>query len=550
MFVEILLGILSVLFFIFIAGLIFVIHKANRMIKNLAVPEFNPTKEKRDEISEISTENPNIIKPKHKKTWEEEIEFTDIGGLEEAKRVFTEIADYLNFIQSFKKTEQKQAIPLRRKFLKCYTGIILSGPSGVGKTMICRAFATHAKANFFVTTGSELGRANAFGHSGAEQNLKQLFERAKAEAPSIIFIDEIDTLGTRQSTSFSILLTLLDGFHKTKKPGGNPGLEDENLVILIGATNKLSSLDPALIRPGRIDQIIEIPCPSFEDRKKILNLHARNLDLFPQPSQEIEGEWSSVIAKNCSGCSGAELAAIIRESVRFASRKNLTKLTVHDILTVAEQCTRGNPWKIQNPEIRERIAIHEAGHTVIYKILQYEQEGKEKEKIFFKRDMLFKLDRVTLISRKNVFGANIFSNESEYSIFDARPTKYSIVTDCSFGTLNQALDWICVLWGGCCAEEIQYGDYSFGVTGDLEEITKVARYCINSLLYDQKDQKEKFKSDPVEELISKKREQTKQIIMKNHGFLQIVKKELLQKETLTDLEVTSLFETWREKDST
>ena len=270
------------------------------------------------------------------------VSFNDVAGLEEIKEELQETIDFINNSSKYRKMGAK--IP---------KGILFYGPPGTGKTLLAKAVAGETNSTFLYASGSEF--VEKYVGVGAKR-VRTLFERAKKEAPSIIFIDEIDAIGTKRNLdsnnekdqTLNQLLVEMDGFNTNET------------VIIIGATNRLDLLDEALLRPGRFDRHIYVGNPNMKAREKILQVHTKNKPL--DKTIDIVD-----IAKKTHGLSGAELANIANEAAIIAVRNNKNKISVEHFNAAIERVLAG--LEVKNPTVllkeKKTVSVHEAGHAVV-----------------------------------------------------------------------------------------------------------------------------------------------------------------------------------------
>ncbi len=350
------------------------------------------------------------------------VTFKDVAGLQEAKVEVMEVVDFLKNPETYTKLGAK--IP---------KGVMLVGPPGTGKTLMARAVAGEAQVPFFSISGSEF--VEMFVGVGASR-VRDLFKKAKEKAPSIIFIDEIDSVGRtrgqanayqsndeREST-LNQLLTELDGF------GPNTG------VIVLAATNRPDVLDKALLRPGRFDRHIYLELPTKAERKEIFEVHLRPLKL----SKDVDKD---VLAKLSPGFSGADIANICNEAALIAARKKKKEVEQEDFMEARDRSIGGmeRKSKIISEKERNIVAYHEAGHAVVSWHL------KDVDSLV----------KVSIIPRGKSLGSTWYL-----------PQERQIVTKAQF------IDQICALLGGRAAEEIIFDEISSGALDDLEKVTKQA----------------------------------------------------------------------------
>jgi len=348
--------------------------------------------------------------------------FNDIAGLKEAKAEIMEIVDFLKNPKHYTRLGAK--IP---------RGVMLVGPPGTGKTLLAKAVAGEAKVPFFSLSGSEF--VEMFVGVGASR-VRDLFKQAKENAPSIIFIDEIDAVGRSRNranlfqandereNTLNQLLAELDGF------GVNTG------VIVLAATNRADILDKALLRPGRFDRHIYLELPNKKERVEIFKVHIRPL----KKSKDIDIE---TLATLCPGFSGADIANICNEAALIAARKKEKEVHQSDFMAARDRIVGGleRKNKITSPKEKEIIAYHEAGHAVASWYLKNVDS----------------LVKVSIIPRGKSLGSAWYL-----------PEERQIVTK------SQFLDQICASLGGRAAEEIIFNDVSSGALDDLEKVTKQA----------------------------------------------------------------------------
>jgi len=357
----------------------------------------------------------------------ESVNFDDVAGQEEAEESLIEIVDYL------KHPEKYTAIGA-----KCPKGALLVGPPGTGKTLLARAVAGESHVPFFSIAGSEF--VEMFVGRGAAK-VRELFEEAKKNAPCIIFIDEIDTIGKKRDTAgisgndereqtLNQLLTEMDGFD------GNIG------IVMLAATNRPETLDPALLRPGRFDRQIRVELPTLKDRIEILKVHAR--------SYKIESDLDySLIARSTAGASGAQLANILNEAALRAVRMGHSEVTTEDVQESIEVVIAGAQRKqdILSPEEKKRVSYHEIGHALVAAL----QTGSEP------------VEKITIIPRTSgALGYTMQVPEDEKNLY----------------TRDDLINHITTLCGGRAAEEVIFNEVSTGASNDIEKATDMARAMI------------------------------------------------------------------------
>lgn len=355
------------------------------------------------------------------------IRFADVAGEDEAKESLAEIVDYLHNPQKY--TEAGASMP---------KGILLVGPPGTGKTMLAKAVAGEANVPFFSISGSEF--VEMFVGMGASK-VRDLFRQAKEKAPCIVFIDEIDAIGQKRNSggmggndereqTLNQLLTEMDGF------------EENTGVIILAATNRPESLDPALTRPGRFDRRVPVELPDLQGREAILKVHAKKI----QTAADVDFH---TIARMAAGASGAELANIINEAALRAVRNGRTVVNQADLEESIEVVIAGYQKKNAVLSDREKkiVAYHEIGHALVA-ALQHHSAPVQK---------------ITIIPRTS--GALGYTMQVD-------------TDDKNLLTHEEIEDKIATYTGGRAAEEIVFGTYTTGASNDIEQATRLARAMI------------------------------------------------------------------------
>ena len=355
------------------------------------------------------------------------IHFSDVAGEDEAKESLAEIVDYLHNPQKY--TEVGASMP---------KGVLLVGPPGTGKTMLAKAVAGEANVPFFSISGSEF--VEMFVGMGASK-VRDLFKQAKEKAPCIVFIDEIDAIGQKRNSgsmggndereqTLNQLLTEMDGF------------EGNNGVIILAATNRPESLDPALTRPGRFDRRVPVELPDLQGREAILKVHARKIKTTPDVDFH-------VIARMASGASGAELANIINEAALRAVRDHRTEVTQADLEESIEVVIAGYQKKnaVLSDQEKHVVAYHEIGHALVAALQSHSAP----------------VQKITIIPRTS--GALGYTMQVEEA-------------DKNLLTKQELLNKIATLTGGRAAEEVRFGEITTGASNDIEQATKLARAMI------------------------------------------------------------------------
>lgn len=355
------------------------------------------------------------------------IVFDDVAGIDEAKEEFEEVVTFL------KKPERFTAVGA-----KIPKGVLLVGPPGTGKTLLAKAIAGEANVPFFSISGSEF--VEMFVGVGASR-VRDLFKKAKENAPCIVFIDEIDAVGRQRGTgigggndereqTLNQLLTEMDGFE------GNTG------IIVIAATNRADILDSALLRPGRFDRQVSVEVPDFKGRLAILQVHGRNKKLDKNVSL-------ATIARRTPGFSGADLANLLNEAAILAARKRKSYIKLNEIDESIDRVVAGmEGTPLIDSKSKRLIAYHEIGHAIIGTLL------KDHDPV----------QKVTLIPRGQARGLTWFTPSEDQSLISR----------------SQILARIIGALGGRAAEEVVFGDaeVTTGASNDLQQVTSMARQMV------------------------------------------------------------------------
>ena len=356
----------------------------------------------------------------------EGIHFSDVAGEDEAKESLSEIVDYLHNPKKY--TEVGASMP---------KGVLLVGPPGTGKTMLAKAVAGEAGVPFFSMSGSEF--VEMFVGMGASK-VRDLFKQAKEKAPCIVFIDEIDAIGKKRDgqlggndereQTLNQLLTEMDGF------------EGNNGVIILAATNRPESLDPALTRPGRFDRRVPVELPDLAGREAILRVHAKKIKV----GDDVDFH---TIARMASGTSGAELANIINEAALRAVRSGRTVVQQADLEESIEVVIAGYQKKnaIMTDDEKKVVAYHEIGHALVAALQSHSAP----------------VQKITIIPRTS--GALGYTMQVEQN-------------DKVLMTKQELENKIATLTGGRAAEEVVFGEITTGASNDIEQATKLARAMI------------------------------------------------------------------------
>ena len=434
------------------------------------------------------------------------IKFADVAGEDEAKESLQEIVDFLH--------NPKRYEDIGAKMPK---GVLLVGPPGTGKTLLARAVAGEAGVPFFSIAGSEF--VEMFVGMGASK-VRDLFKQANEKAPCIIFIDEIDTIGKKRDGASGMggndereqtlnqLLTEMDGFDAAKG------------VIILAATNRPESLDPALTRPGRFDRRVPVELPDLKGRESILRLHAQKVKIGPDCD-------FAVVARMTPGASGAELANIINEAALGAVRHHRMAVTQYDLQEAVDTILAGAQKKNKILSDKEKciVAYHEVGHAMVAALQSHSAP----------------VQKITIVPRTS--GALGFTMQVEDG-------------DHTLMTKEEILAKIVTMTGGRAAEEVVFNSITTGASNDIEQATKMARAMITR--YGMTDDFDMVAletvnnaylggdaslacsertaatvDDKVVEVVKQQHEKAKQMLIENRGKLDEIAKYLYEKETIT-----------------
>ena len=441
----------------------------------------------------------------------EGIRFRDVAGEDEAKENLSEIVEYLHNPARYK--EIGASMP---------KGILLVGPPGTGKTMLAKAVAGEANVPFFSMSGSEF--VEMFVGMGASK-VRDLFQQAKEKAPCIVFIDEIDAIGKKRDgqiggndereQTLNQLLTEMDGF------------EDNTGVIILAATNRPESLDPALLRPGRFDSRVPVELPDLKGREDILKVHAKKIKVGDNVDY-------NKVARMASGASGAELANIVNEAALRAVRDNRKFVTQEDLEESIEVVIAGYQKKnaILTDKEKRIVAYHEIGHALVAA----------------KQTNSAPVQKITIVPRTSgALGYTMQVEEGNHYLM----------------TKEEILNKIATLTGGRAAEEIVFGSVTTGASNDIEQATKLARAMItrygmtcdfdmvamevqtnqylggDSSLTCSTETQTKI-DEKVVEVVRSEHEKAAGILMENREKLDDLARYLYEKETITGEEFMNI----------
>ena len=442
----------------------------------------------------------------------EGIKFDDVAGEDEAKENLQEVVNYLHAPSKYK--EIGASMP---------KGILLVGPPGTGKTMLAKAVAGEANVPFFSMSGSEF--VEMFVGMGASK-VRDLFDQAKEKAPCIVFIDEIDAIGQKRNSgqlggndereqTLNQLLTEMDGF------------EGNNGVIILAATNRPESLDPALTRPGRFDRRVPVELPDLQGREAILKVHARKIKV----AEDVD---FNKIARMASGASGAELANIVNEAALRAVRDGRRFATQSDLEESIEVVIAGYQKKnaIMTDHEKKIVSYHEIGHALVAALQTHSAP----------------VQKITIVPRTSgALGYTMQVEEGNHYLMTREEMENKIAT----------------LTGGRAAEEVVFGSITTGASNDIEQATKLARAMItrygmsdefgmvaletvtnqylggDASLACSADTQTKIDQQVVA-LVQKQHEKALQILTENRAKLDELARHLYEKETITGEEFMSI----------
>jgi cell division protease FtsH len=447
---------------------------------------------------------------------EHKVTFDDVAGADEAKEETKEIIDYLKD-------------PLKFKMLggKIPKGALLMGPPGTGKTLLARAVTGEANVPFFSISGSDF--VEMFVGVGASR-VRDMFEQARRHCPCLVFIDEIDAVGRSRFSG-------IGGGHDEREQTLNAllvemdGLVSHEGVIILAATNRPDVLDPALLRPGRFDRQIVIDLPDIKGRRKILDVHIKNIKVVDDIDLD-------VIAKGTPGFSGADLANLVNEAALLAARNDREAAIMEDLEEARDKVRWGRERKSRKISERERkiTAYHEAGHALAALMFPHAMP----------------VHKVTIIPRGQALGATMhLPDEDRYT-----------------QSKSEMLDMIRVLMGGRVAEDIILDEITSGAANDIKQATQTARMMVcafgmneklGSVQYGQRSEhiylgRDITKDEPyseqtareidleIKKIVEDCKNDTEKLLRENREKLDKLAKELLEKETLDAKEIRKLLD--------
>ncbi len=435
-----------------------------------------------------------------------QVTFKDVAGAEEAKEDLKEIVEFLK--------EPEKFIRLGARVPK---GVLMVGPPGTGKTLMARAVAGEAGVPFFSISGSEF--VEMFVGVGASR-VRDLFERAKAEAPAIVFVDEIDAVGRHRGAG-------LGGGHDEREQTLNQilvemdGFDNDTNIIIIAATNRPDILDPALLRPGRFDRKVVMDNPDVKGRQEILKVHSRGKPLAGDVDVE-------ALAKITAGFSGADLENLVNEAAILAARRNKKSIGMSEMQEAMERVVMGpeRRSRVITPEEKEKVAYHEAGHALLFHLLENTSP----------------VHKITIVSRGRAGGYVMPLPDGDDMLI----------------TREKFEDDIVAAMGGRAAEEIIYDQFTTGASNDLQQATRMARAMVTQFgmsdllgprsygngggavflgreLSEQRDYSEHYAQqidDEVKRILQAAYERAKSLLLEQRGKMEELVEILIERETL------------------
>ncbi len=444
------------------------------------------------------------------------VTFADVAGVEESKAELQEIVEFLKYPERF--LALGAHIP---------RGVLLVGPPGTGKTLLSRAVAGEAGVPFFSISGSEF--VEMFVGVGASR-VRDLFDQAKRNAPSIVFVDEIDAVGRHRGAG-------LGGGHDEREQTLNQilvemdGFDTSTNVIIIAATNRPDILDPALLRPGRFDRRVVLDQPDINGRLAILQVHSKGKPLADDSGLES-------VARQTPGFSGADLANLVNEAAILAARRSKSTIGLEEFAESIDRVLMGpeRRSRVISQKEKEIVAYHEGGHALVSHILPNADP----------------VQKISIISRGMAAGYTRSMPEEDH-LFHSKP---------------QFMDMLAAALGGRVAEEITFGEATTGATNDLERVTQVARAMVTRYgmserlgprtfgkreelvflgreISEQRDYSERVAQeidDEVHGIILQAYNTTKQTLLENYSKLVQVARHLMQHEVVEGPELTKLFD--------
>ncbi len=444
------------------------------------------------------------------------VKFEDVAGCEEAVEELKEIEEFLENPAKFQAVGAK--IP---------KGVLLYGPPGTGKTLLARAVAGEAGVPFFSISGSDF--VEMFVGVGASR-VRDLFEQAKKNSPAIIFVDEIDAVGRHRGAG-------MGGGHDEREQTLNQmlvemdGFDGHTNVIMIAATNRPDILDPALLRPGRFDRQIGVDAPDLKGRHKVLDVHAKGKPMAPEVNLE-------AFARRTPGFTGADLANVLNEAALLTARREKQQIGNSEMDEAIDRVIAGpqRRTRVMNDHDKRVTAYHEGGHAVVASAMNYTDP----------------VTKVTILPRGRALG---------YTMVMPQEDRYS-------KTRNQLLDNLAYSMGGRIAEELVFGDPSTGASNDISQATEIAKQMVTEFGMstkigsvrlsgasgemflgrdmghgrDYSDQLASVIDDEVRGLMDSALREATVALSINRHVLDRLALELLEKETLNEVELADIFE--------
>jgi len=438
---------------------------------------------------------PTEVEPSSKSS----VTWSDIAGVDDAAAELQEVVDFLKDPRRFSALGAR--VP---------KGILLYGPPGTGKTLLAKAVAHASGATFYSQSASAF--VEMFAGLGAAR-IRKLFERARKNAPAIVFIDELDAVGTRRSgnsfnrehdQTLNQLLVELDGFNHREQ------------VVIIAASNRLEDLDAALLRPGRFDRQVLVGEPDLAGREAILHVHTRGKPLAPDVDL-------AIIARQTAGLTGADLANVCNEAAIFAGRAAQKHIRQADFDDAFERVVAGLQQRKTMTEKEKRVvAYHEAGHALMSHLVGEPQP----------------VQKVTIVSRGFALGYTLHTPQEDRFL----------------STKEELIDRMKVLLGGRAAEQIVFGAVTNGASNDLERVTAIARAMIfeygmgdevssrtlRADNYALSEETKRLRDDEQARLTDQAYAETVRLISKHRSTLDRITSDLLEKETLNRQELEAL----------
>ncbi len=428
--------------------------------------------------------------------------WADVAGVEEVRGELMEVVEFMREPKRFERLGAK--VP---------KGILLYGPPGTGKTLLAKAVAHESGANFYSASAASF--VEMFAGLGAAR-IRKLFDEARKNAPAIVFIDELDAVGAQRSghgfnreqdQTLNQLLVELDGFENARQ------------VVVMGASNRIQDLDPALLRPGRFDRSMLVPPPDLSGREAILRVHTRN-----KPLSLTDVDLSQV-ARQTSGLTGAELANVCNEAAIKAGRRGGSAITQSDFDWALERVVAGlQQRKMLTEKERRILAYHEGGHALMAHLM----------------GSVMELQKVTIVSRGNALG---------YAFYLPEEDRY-------LHTKEELIDRMIVALAGRAAEEVVFGRVTNGAANDLEKVTEIARSMVfewgmsdsvssrtmRADNYALSETTKRLRDDEQAHLTDGAYEEAVRLLRKHRAPLDRVAAALLEKETLVRDELQALVE--------